>query len=104
MAMIRDIIGIVGIGLLATDVAAGPRPGLAADTSIGLVRPEGPLGSLWPSSLRTGPDGTLILRGLEAGRHTILVGEEKQRREVAIPAADGAEAEPVVVRLVAPRS
>jgi hypothetical protein len=72
----------------------------AAEWPIGLVRPEGPLDSLWPSGIRTGPDGTLTLRGLEAGRHAILVGEEKERREVVLPAADGAEAEPVVERIV----
>jgi hypothetical protein len=76
----------------------------AAEWPIGLVRPEGPLASLWPASLRTGPDGTLTLPGLEAGRHAILVGQEKERREVVIPAADGAEVEPAVERIVVSRA
>ena len=76
----------------------------AADCPIGLVRPDGPLSSLWPAGLRTGPDGTLTLRGLEAGRHAILVGDEKERREVVVPAVDGTEAGPVVERIVVPRS
>jgi hypothetical protein len=53
--------------------------------------------------VHTRPDGTLTLRGLEAGRHTILVGEVEERREVMVPAADGAEAQPVVERIVVPR-
>jgi protocatechuate 3,4-dioxygenase beta subunit len=76
----------------------------AAEWPIGLVRPEGPLAALWPASLRTGPDGTLTLRGLEAGRHTILVGEEKERREVVVPADDGADSKAVVERIVVPRT
>jgi hypothetical protein len=75
----------------------------AADRPIGLVRTDGPLASLWPVSLRAGPDGTLTVRGLEAGRHTILVGDGKERREIAVPAADDAEAGPVVERIVVPR-
>ncbi len=51
-----------------------------ADQAIGLVRPEGPLASLWPASLRTDPTGTLSLRGLESGRHTLLIGDGKERR------------------------
>jgi hypothetical protein len=73
-----------------------------ADRPIGLVRPEGPLASLWPTSLRTGPDGTLTLRGLEAGRHTLFIGEEKARREIAVTMADGVATSPVVERIVVP--
>ena len=59
-----------------------------ADRRIDLVRPGGPLAALWPTSLRTDPDGTLSLRGLEAGGHTLLIGEGKERREVVVrPAA-----------------
>ncbi len=76
----------------------------AAEWPIGLVRPAGPLTALWPANLRTDADGTLTLRGLEAGRHAILVGEAKDRREVTVPAADGADAGPVVERIVVPRS
>ena len=72
-----------------------------ADHPIGLVRPQGPLASLWPSSLRTDPDGTLTLRGLEAGRHTILIGDGKERREIEVPAAGG-KARPTVERIVVP--
>ena len=62
-----------------------------ADHPIGLVRPEGPLASLWPSSLRTDPAGTLTLRGLEAGRHTLLIGEGKEHREIVVRAAGESE-------------
>ena len=59
--------------LLALDI---PEPGRAvtvmvrnragrpaANQPIGLVRPEGPLASLWPEGLRTAPDGSLELTG-----------------------------------------
>ncbi len=98
---------------LALDIPAPGRPlslqivdpesRPAAEWPIGLVRPAGPLASLWPTAVHTGPDGTLTLRGLEAGRHAILVGEGKERREVVVPAADGAEGGPVVERIVVPR-
>ena len=74
-----------------------------ADQPIGLVRPEGPLASLWPAGLRTDPAGTLTLRGLEAGRHTLLIGEGKERREIVVPAAGESEARPAVERIVVPR-
>jgi hypothetical protein len=73
-----------------------------AERPIGLVRPQGPLASLWPAILHTGTDGVLTLRGLEAGRHTVLIGDEKRRHEIAVPAADEAPARPVVERIVVP--
>ena len=85
------------------ELHVGDREGRpAADRPIGLVRPQGPLASLWPPSLRTDPDGTLTLRGLEAGRHTFVVGEDQQRREIVVPAADGVASRPVVERIVVP--
>lgn len=75
-----------------------------ADQPIGLVRPQGPLASLWPASLLTDPGGILTLRGLESGRHTLLVGEEKERHEIVVPAADGAETRPATERIVVPRA
>ncbi len=74
-----------------------------ADQPIGLVRPEGPLASLWPAGLRTDPAGTLTLRGLEAGRHTLLIGDGKERREIVVPAAGESETRPAVERIVVPR-
>ena len=74
----------------------------AAGRPIGLVRPEGPLAALWPATLRTGPDGVLTLRGLEVGGHSLLIGENKERHEFAVPAADGAATGPVVRRVVVP--
>jgi hypothetical protein len=41
---------------------------------------------------------------LEAGRHTILVGDHQERREVVVPAAEWAETESVVERIVVPRA
>jgi hypothetical protein len=79
----------------------------AANQPIGLVRPEGPLASLWPEGLRTGPDGTLELRGLEAGRHTIFIGEMKEQHEITVPAggaAVGTQARPPVKQIVVPRA
>ena len=78
----------------------------AADRPIGLVRPDGPLASLWPTSLRTDPDGTLTLRGLEAGRHTLLVGDgkEKERREVVVRPAITTDPRAAVERIVVPES
>ena len=75
-----------------------------ADQPIGLIRPEGPLASLWPASLRTDPGGILTLRGLESGRHVLLIGVEKERHEIVVPAADGAEALPAAERIVVPRA
>ena len=75
-----------------------------ADQPIGLVRPEGPLASLWPASLRTDPAGTLTLRGLEAGRHTLLIGDGKERREIVVRAAGESENRPAVERIVVPRA
>jgi hypothetical protein len=60
------------------------------------------LTSLWPATLHIGPDGILIPRGLEAGDHTLLIGEEKQRREIVVPAADGTVTPPVVERVAVP--
>jgi hypothetical protein len=73
-----------------------------ADRPIGLLRPQGPLASLWPAILHTGTGGILTLRGLEAGRHAVLIGDEKRRHEIAVPAADEAPVRPVVERIVVP--
>jgi hypothetical protein len=75
-----------------------------ADQPIGLIRPEGPLASLWPASLLTDSGGILTLRGLESGRHTLLVGVEKERHEIVVPAADGAKTLPAAERIVVPRA
>ena len=74
----------------------------ASGRPIGLVRPDGPLASLWPATLHTGPDGILTLRGLEVGRHALLIGEAKERHEIKIPLAGGAATGPVVERVVVP--
>ncbi|MHB1562431.1 MAG: carboxypeptidase-like regulatory domain-containing protein, partial [Isosphaeraceae bacterium] len=42
-----------------------------------LARPEGPLRAFWPEPLETAGDGTLVIRGLEAGTHRFqLDGED----------------------------
>jgi hypothetical protein len=75
----------------------------AAGRPIGLVRPDGPLASLWPATLHTGPGGILTLRGLEAGRHSLLIGEAKEPHEIAVPAAGAAAAAAIVARIVVPK-
>ena len=67
-----------------------------------MVRPDGPLAALWPTSLRTDPDGTLILRWLGAGRHTLLIGEGEERREVVVRPAAWADLRAAVERIVTP--
>jgi hypothetical protein len=74
----------------------------AVGRPIGLVRPTGPLASLWPATLHTGSGGILTLRGLEVGRHVLLIGEAKERHEITIPMADGAATGSVVERIVLP--
>ena len=75
-----------------------------ADQPIGLVRPEGPLASLWPASLRTDPDGTLTLRGWKRAGTRSSSAIEKERHEIAVRAADGAETLPAAERIVVPRA
>jgi hypothetical protein len=52
---------------------------------IKLTRPEGPLRELWPDDLFTGADGTVILRGLEAGTHQLAIEGEIAPRAFQVP-------------------
>ncbi len=70
-----------------------------ANEAVRPVRPEGPLRSLWPAELRTDADGLVTLRGLEAGRHEILIGAQHQRHEVQVPEASGAAIRPIATRV-----
>ncbi len=79
-------------------VDADGRP-MAAET-LSLVRPEGPLKSLWPVNLQTDPEGVLIVRGLEAGQHTVLVGDRRTPHEIRVPEAGATASQPVVTRIV----
>jgi hypothetical protein len=42
--------------------------------------------------------------GLEAGRHTLLIGEERERHEIVVRATGGADTRPAVERIVVSRA
>jgi hypothetical protein len=63
-------------------------------------RPEGPLASHWPATLHNGRDRNLTVRGLEAGRRTLVIGEDQRRWQIVFHAADGVATQPVIERIV----
>jgi hypothetical protein len=44
------------------------------------------------------------LRGLKAGCHTLLIGDSKERREIVVSTADGADTRPSAERIVVSRT
>jgi len=75
-----------------------------AGRTITLDRPEGPLASLWPRALRTDGVGKLILRGLEAGDHSLRIEGEPGHRQFQVPETRGDTSRVEVVRLINEKS
>jgi hypothetical protein len=65
-----------------------------------LMRPDGPLATLWPTDFHTDAAGQLTLRGLEAGSHSIRLDGDPTPRRFQVPEARGQAREPEVVRFV----
>jgi len=75
-----------------------------AGRTITLARPDGPLASLWPTAFRTDGGGKLILRGLEAGNHSLRIEGEPDRRRFQVPEVRGDGPRVEVVRLISGES
>ena len=50
-----------------------------ADRAVTVIRPEGPFAATWPPILRTDAAGRIIFRSLEAGSHTAIVEDARDR-------------------------
>ena len=50
-----------------------------ADRAVTVIRPEGPFAASWPPILRTDAAGRIIFRSLEAGSHTAIVEDARDR-------------------------
>ncbi|HEX8201323.1 MAG TPA: hypothetical protein VF590_12615, partial [Isosphaeraceae bacterium] len=44
----------------------------------------GPLAALWPTAFRSDSDGTITIRGLEAGTHEITIDGEPRSRAIRV--------------------
>lgn len=69
------------------------------DAPVTPVRPEGPLAGLWPSAFRTDPSGTVVIRGLEAGTHRLLIDGQPARQEIRVGKARRTEDAPAPARV-----
>ena len=58
-----------------------------AAVSVAPARPDGPLKLLWAAKYRTDSTGVVPLWGLEAGRHSVLIGDPGTAYEIEVPAA-----------------
>jgi hypothetical protein len=58
-----------------------------ADRAVTVIRPEGPFAATWPLILRTDAAGRIIFRSLEAGSHTAIVEEARDRATFTVRAA-----------------
>lgn len=71
-----------------------------AGESVTLARPEGPLASLWPASFRADASGRLILRGLEAGPHSVSLSGTSETATFRVDNATASHAGPAVKRVI----
>ena len=56
-----------------------PEGKLFAGRAVTVIRPEGPFAATWPPNLRTDAAGRIIFRSLEAGSHTAIVEDARDR-------------------------
>ena len=57
----------------------GPQGKPFAERAVTVIRPEGPFAATWPPILRTDAAGGIIFRSLEAGSHTAIVEDARDR-------------------------
>jgi hypothetical protein len=58
-----------------------------ANRSVTVIRPDGPFAATWPQILRTDAAGRIIFRSLEAGSHTAIIEDARDRATFTVRAA-----------------